>query len=395
MSYRRNWMIGIGAAVVLLAILILVRGRHDGDQKQAETSAVPVVTTTVVSGDVPIELEELGRVMAVNTVTIRPQVRGQVTAIKYRDGQYVTQGAVLVAIDPRPLQAMVAQDKATLARDRANLGSATADLERYVPLLPQGVVSAQQVSDQRALVAQLHATVALDEAALDRDQVQLGFTTITAPISGVLGLELIDVGNVLDPTSPAGLVVLTQIQPITVQFPVPEASLAEIQTRQAASPSALTVQAWLPDGSRQLDQGVLSALSNEVDPATGTVTLKAVFPNPHRSLWPGSSVAVRLIVDVQHGGLTVPTSAVNQGPDGVFAWTITSDGTARMRPLVIRQQMRGQALVSSGLSAGEQVVIDGQYGLTPGAQVSVQQPSRQAAATPLRTNQPGRLGIAP
>lgn len=395
MNHRRR-MIGLIAAVGIAAIgLAAVLSRGRSGPKEPSVAAVPVVTTTVVSGDVPIELEALGRVMAINTVTIRPQVRGQVTAIKYRDGQYVTQGAVLVEIDPRPLQAMVAQDKATLARDRANLGSAEADLERYIPLLPQGVVSAQQVGDQRALVAQQHATVALDQAALDRDQVQLGFTTITAPISGVLGLELIDVGNVLDPTSSAGLVVLTQMQPITVQFPVPEGSLEEIQARQAASPSALTVQAWLPDGSRQLDQGVLSALSNEVDPATGTVTLKAVFPNPHRSLWPGSSVAARLVIDVQHGGLTVPASALNQGPQGAYAWTITSNGTARMQPVVVRQQLRGQALVSSGLSAGEQVVIDGQYGLTEGAQVSVQRPSGQAAAAPLRTNQPGRLGIAP
>jgi len=387
-------MIALGAAIVLVAILAWVRSGHGGP-KEPESAAVPVITTAVASGDVPIELQALGEVMAMNTVTIRPQVRGQVTAIKYRDGQYVKQGDVLVEIDPRPLQAAVAQDKATLARDRANLDSAQADLERYIPLLPEGVVSGQQVSDQRALVAQLRATAALDQAALDRDRVQLGFTTISAPISGVLGLELIDVGNVLDPTSSAGLVVLTQIQPITVQFPMPEDSLAEIQSRQAASPSALTVQAWLTDGSRQLDQGVLSAISNEVDPATGTVMLKAVFPNPHRSLWPGSSVAVRLIVDIQHGGVTVPASAINQGPDGAFAWTITSNGTAGIRPLVIRQQLRGQALVSSGLSAGEHVVIDGQYGLTQGAQVIVQQPSRQAATTPLRTNQPGRLGIAP
>jgi membrane fusion protein, multidrug efflux system len=387
---------GLGLALILAASgLALVLSNHRTQQNEPANAAAPVIATAVASGDVPIELEALGRVMASNTVSIRPQIRGQVTAIKYKDGQHVNQGDVLVAIDPRPLQAMVAQDKATLARDRATFASAEADLERYVPLLPQGVVSAQQVSDQRAQVAQRQASVAVDQAALDRDQVQLGYATITAPISGVLGLGLIDVGNEVDPASPTTLVVLTQIQPITIQFPVPQSSLTEIQERQAANSTGLAVQAWLQDGSRQLDQGVLSALSNEVDPATGTVMLKAVFPNPQRSLWPGAAVSVRLVLDVQHGGLTVPATAVNQGPQGPFAWTVTLQGTATMVPLRIRQQLRGQVLLSSGLSVGEQVIIDGQYGLSPGVPVSVQKPSNQASASSLRTNQTGRLGISP
>ena len=264
----------------------------------------------------------------------------------------------------------------------------------------QGIVSAQQVSDQRALVGQLQATVAADQAALDGEQIQLGYTTITAPLAGVLGLRMIDVGNTLNPTNPAGIVVLTQIQPITVVFPLPQASLTEIQERQSASKTGLVVQAWSQDGSRELDEGVLSALSNEVDATTGTVMLKAAFPNPNQLLWPGASVAVRLVLDVQHDGLTVPAAAVNQGPEGSFAWTVGADGTAAISPLKIRQQLRGQVLVSSGLRAGEQVVTDGQYELTPGAHVSVQAPSKLASAeaggTPaLRRNQPDQLGISP
>ena len=399
MNSRWYWLIAPGAAVAVAVTALLLPSRSSSSQTPSVV-AVRVATASVASGDVPIEQDTLGQVMALNTVTIRPQVGGQVTAIQFKDGQFVKQGDVLVQIDPRPLQATVDQDKATLLRDRANLTSAQTDLGRYLPLHEQGIVSAQQVSDQRALVAQLQATVAADQAALDGEQIQLGYTTITAPLAGVLGLRMIDVGNTLNPTNPAGLVVLTQIQPITVVFPLPQASLTEIQERQSASKTGLVVQAWSQDGSRELDEGVLSALSNEVDATTGTVMLKAAFPNPNQLLWPGASVAVRLVLDVQHDGLTVPAAAVNQGPEGSFAWTVGADGTAAISPLKIRQQLRGQVLVSSGLRAGEQVVTDGQYELTPGAHVSVQAPSKLASAeaggTPaLRRNQPDQLGISP
>jgi len=397
MNSRRYWLIGLGAAVAVTALLL--RPWHSSSQKPS-VAAVRVATFAVASGDVPIEQDTLGQVMALNTVTIRPQVGGQVTAIQFKDGQFVKQGDVLVQIDPRPLQAAVDQDKATLLRDRAHLTSAQTNLGRYLPLLKQGVVSAQQVSDQRALVGQMQATVAADQAALDGEQIQLGYTTITAPLPGILGLRMVDVGNTLNPTNLAGIVVLMQIQPITVVFPVPQANLTEIQEHQTASKTGLVVQAWSQDGSRELDEGVLSALSNEVDATTGTVMLKAVFPNPNQLLWPGASVAVRLVLDVQHDGLTVPASAVNLGPKGPFAWTVGADGTAAISPLKIRQQLRGQVLVSSGLRAGEQVVTDGQYGLTRGAHVSVEAPSKlasgEAAGAPaLRTNQTDQLGISP
>jgi membrane fusion protein, multidrug efflux system len=401
MNRRLNWLVLIGAAVVLAgSASLLLRSRHASGQTVPDSSSVPVTTTLVAGGDVPIEQEAIGRVTALNTVTIRPQVGGQVTAIKFKDGQFVQQGDVLVEIDPGPLRATVAEDKAALARDRARLASAATDLERYVPLLAQGVVSAQQVSDQRAQVAQLRAAVAADQAVLARNQIQLGYTTITAPISGVLGLTMIDVGNVLDPVSPAGVVVLTRIQPITVLFPVPQASLTEVRERQTASTRGLLVEAWSQDGARQLDQGVLSAVSNEVDATTGTVMLKAVFSNPKSLLWPGASVAVRLVLDVRHDGLTIPAAAVNQGPKGPFAWTVARDGTARMAQITIAQQLRGQVLVSSGLSAGERVVTDGQYGLTSGAHVKIQNPAEQAYAVreqspEFRTIQSGRLGISP
>ncbi len=361
--------------------------------------AAPVSVAIVASGDVPIELEGLGRVQAFNTVTVRAQVGGQVDKIDFEDGQAVQPGKLLARIDPRPLQATVAQDKATIDRDRASLANAETDLRRYVPLAGQGIVSAQQVATQRSLVAQLHGTVAADTAVLDRDQIQLGYTSITAPIAGVLGLRQVDVGNTVSPTDPGGLVVLTQVQPIIVLFAVPQSGLPEVQLHQTASGGAgLAVQAWTQDGSRQLDQGRLSALSNQIDVASGTVMLKAVFPNPDHTLWPGASVTARLVLDVQHTGLTVPGSAVDQGPQGSFVWVVAGDGTVSPVPVQVMQVVHGTALVT-GVKAGDQVVSDGQYGLTPRAHVVVQQPvpkgSAAAAPQPLRSNQTNRLGISP
>jgi multidrug efflux system membrane fusion protein len=258
----------------------------------------------------------------------------------------------------------------------------------------------QQLQTQRSLVAQLQGTVAADLAALDRDQVQLGYATITAPMSGVLGLRLVDVGNLVNPSDPAGLVVLTQVQPITVLFALPQANLNEIQTRQAATGGAgLTVQAWTEDGTNQLDEGRLSALSNQVDATSGAITLKGVFPNPKQMLWPGASVTVKLMLDTQHDGLTVPVAAIDQGPQGPFVWLIAADGTAHPTAVTLRQQVNGQALLSSGVKPRDQVVINGQYGLTSGAHVSVQKAQAQSPAangngTPLQTNQPNRLGIS-
>ncbi len=396
---RRLLWGGVAAAVLLAAAVFVLRDPGDPAGTAKPASSAPVSTATVTSGDVPIELEGLGRVQAFNTVTVRAQVGGQVDKVDFEDGQAVQPGKLLAQIDPRPLQATIAQDRAMIDRDRASLANAETDLRRYVPLAGQGIVSAQQVATQRSLVAQLHGTVAADTAVLDRDQVQLGYTSITAPIAGVLGLRQVDAGNTVSPADPGGLVVLTQIQPIIVLLPVAQSSLPEVQLRQTASGAAgLVVQAWTQDGARQLDQGRLAALSNQVDVASGTVTLKAVFPNPGRTLWPGASVTARLVLDVQHAGLTLPGSAVDQGPQGSFVWVLAGDGTVSPAPVQVAQVVHGTALVT-GVKAGEQVVTDGQYGLTPGTHVAVQQPtprsSAAAAPQPLRSNQPNRLGISP
>lgn len=396
MTNRSRTWLSVTVAAVLAAGAYYVVRREEGSRPPPPPT--PVAVAPVRSGDVPIELEGLGRVTASNVVTVRTMVGGQIKRIAFQDGQAVEAGDVLVQIDPRQLQATVDQDKANLDRDRSSLANAEADLRRYGPLVGQGIVSQQQLDTQRALVTQLRAAVAASVAALARDQVQLGFTTITAPIAGLLGLRLVDVGNVVSPGDPGGLVVLTQVQPITVLFTLPQASLADIQERQAAAGAdGLAVEAWTQDGSRKLDEGRLQALSNQVDAQSGTVTLKGVFPNPRRSLWPGASVVARLVLDVQKDGLTVPAAALDQGPQGAFVWVVAPDNTVHPTPVKVRQTLGGEALIASGLQAGQQVVTDGQYGLTSGAHVAVQQPSQQASAggPELRRNGANRLGISP
>ncbi len=401
MSSRRLWLAAAGTAVVAGSGWLFLHEEAEHKPGKPAPPATPVTTEAVASGEVPIELDALGRVLALNTVTIRTQVAGQIEKVYFKDGQSVQAGEVLVKIDPRPLQATIQQDKANIDRDRAILASAEGDLRRYIPLAQQGVVSTQQVETQRALVTQLRAAVAAGTAVLARDQVQLGFTSVTAPIAGVLGLRVMDVGNIASPADPGGLVLLTQMQPITVLFAVPQASLPEIRARVAESGAdGLVVQAWTQDGSRQLDEGRLSALSNLVGAGSGTVTLKGSFPNLNQSLWPGTFVTARLVLHVQRDALTVPGAALDEGPKGSFVWTVGEDGTAKPTPVKVQQLVRGAALVSSGLQAGEQVVTDGQYGLTPGARVAVQhaatqQASNGQASTPLRSNQAGRLGISP
>jgi multidrug efflux system membrane fusion protein len=399
---RRVWL-GIGVVILLVAAsgVALMSGADDASTGTSTPPAIPVTTVAVAQDDVPIELDALGRVQAANSVIVRAQVAGQIQKFAFEQGQAVKAGQLLAQIDPRPLQATVEQDQANLARDRANLGNAEADLRRYVPLVGKGLVSTQQVDTQRALVAQLKATIAADEAALDRDQVQLGYTSITAPVAGIAGLRFVDVGNLVTPSDAQGLVTINQVQPIFVRFTLPQADLPKVKTRVAAAgEDALSVEAWSQDNSQKLDTGRLSVINNQVDVASGTVTLQGTFPNPGELLWPGAFVSVRLVLDVKHGGLTIPATTLQYGPQGPYVWTVAGDGTAHPTPISVQQLAHGQVLVSSGLSAGEQVVSNGQFGLAPGVHVAVQNSqSRQAnGSTPaptMRNTQTNRLGFSP
>jgi membrane fusion protein, multidrug efflux system len=402
MTMRRGTWFEIGAVVlVATSAFAWLHWSSENAASDAGPPPTPVTVEIVARGDVPIELNALGRVQAPISVTVRAQVAGQLQKVVFQQGQPVRPGQLLAQIDPRPFQATVEQDRATLARDRANLANAEADLSRYIPLVPKGLVSVQQVDTQRALVAQLKATIAADQAAIARDQLQLGYTSIAAPVAGVAGLRLVDVGNVVSPSDPQGLVVINQVQPIAVLFSVPQIDLPEIRTRAAeAGKDGLAVQAWSQDDAHQLDSGRLSVINNQVDAASGTLTLQGMFPNARELLWPGMFVTVRLVLEVQHDGLTVPSAALQQGPKGAFVWTVARDGTAHPAPVRVQQSQHGRVLVSSGLSPGEQVVTDGQYGLTSGAHVAIQRSGAQQASgeqpvPALHNAQTDRLGIVP
>ena len=345
--------------------------------------AIPVVAGTVTSHDVPIYLRGVGTVIAFNNVVVRSQITGQLTSINFVQGQAVHAGDLLAQIDPRPYQAQLDQATANRDRDKAQLANAQANLARYTPLEAKGYATSQLVDTQKAQIAQLESMVKSDEAVIETARINLGYTRLTAPIDGVTGIRQIDVGNIIHPTDAAGLVDLTEIQPISVLFTLPEQNFVQIQQQMAKGP--LTVMAYSQDGTTLLDQGKLNLIDNQIVQTTGTIRLRAEFPNTQRNLWPGELINARLLIDTRHNGLTINASAVQQGPDGSYVYAINSSGNAEMRPVKVAQISGGQALVDSGLAADKSVVIDGQYKLQPGSHVvalhgkAAQQVSQQSA----------------
>jgi membrane fusion protein, multidrug efflux system len=335
------------------------------------SAPVSVVAGVVAQHDVPIYLKGVGTVVAYNTVSVRAQIQGQITSINFTEGQSVRTGDLLAQIDPRPYQAQIDQLTATRDRDQAQLANALANLNRYLPLYQKGYATQQLLDTQKAQVAQLQNAVKADEALINAAKVQLGFTRLTSPIDGVTGILQIDIGNIISPSSPTGLVVVTQIEPISLIFTLPQQVLPQIQDQQLKTKGPLTVVAYSQDNSIKLDQGALGLINNEILQTTGSIQLKANFPNKAHRLWPGQLVNARLLLDTRKNGLTVPASAVQQGPKGSYAYVIKPDNTAEFRSVSVAQVSDGKALINSGLKANERVVVDGQYKLKPGAMVTV------------------------
>ena len=331
--------------------------------------SVPVVAEAVKNGNVPIYLRGIGTVQAYNTDTIRAQIQGQITQITFKEGQTVHAGDLLAQIDPRPFQAQLDQAIANRERDQAQLVNAQANLQRDSQLMARGYATPQTVDLDKANTGQYGAAVKADEAAIEYAQTQLAYTRITSPIDGVTGIRLIDVGNIVHPTDPNGLVVVTQLQPISVIFTLPETSLPEIQ--QAMTKGSLTVLAYSEDNKTQLDQGTLAVLDNQIIQTSGSVKLKANFPNLQNRLWPGELVNVRLLTETRPNALTVPTTAVQQGQQGSYVYVIKPDGTVELRVVKVAQTGVRRAIIDSGLQANEQVVIGGQSRLQPGSPVKV------------------------
>jgi multidrug efflux system membrane fusion protein len=330
---------------------------------------VPVVTAPVESKDVPIYLRGVGTVIAYNNVVVRSQITGQLVSVNFQQGQTVHKGNLLAQIDPRPYQAQVDQTEANRDRDQAQLVNAQSNLDRYTKLGANGWATPQLIETQKAQLGQLQAMVKSDEALIEAAKVNLSYTKLTAPIDGVTGIRQIDNGNVIHPTDPNGLVDVTQIQPISVIFTLPEANFAEIQAQMAKGP--LPVLAYSQDDKMELDSGTLELIDNQILQTTGTIRLRATFPNAKRLLWPGELVNARLLLETRPNGLTVPPSAVQQGPNGPYVYTIGSDDRAQLHLVKVAQISGGEALIDSGLEANETVVVDGQYGLQPGSLVNV------------------------
>jgi multidrug efflux system membrane fusion protein len=351
------------------AALFVHRAPLEAAPAPAVPPPVPVVGGTVASNDVPIYLRGVGTVIAYNTVVVRSQIQGQITTMAFTEGQHVQAGDLLAQIDPRPYQAQLDQITATRDRDQAQLANAQANLSRYTQLGAKGWATPQLIDTQKAQVSQLQSAIKADEALMEAARIQLGYTQLTSPISGITGVRQIDVGNVIHPTDPNGLVVVTQVQPISVIFSLPERNLPEIQQQMAKG--SLTVVAYSQDDQIKLDEGRLSLVDNQILQTTGTIRLKAEFPNTGQRLWPGELINVRLLLDTRHDGLTVAAPAVQQGPQGAYVYVIAPDGTVVLRDVKVAQVSGGQALIDSGLTANEQVVIDGQYKLQAGTRVTL------------------------
>jgi membrane fusion protein, multidrug efflux system len=364
-------VVGLAAAAAFASVYW--RSSYRPVSAPAPISPVPVVTALVQQHDEPIILSGLGTVQALNTASIQSQVTGVLEEVDFVEGQSVKRGDILAKIDPRLYQAALAQAQGQLAKDTALHAQAESDLARYQALGREDSIALQQVADQKFLVAQDAAAMEADKGMVASDQTQLDYTILRAPFDGVTGLLQIQIGNLIQPTNTTGIVVLTQVQPISVVFILPNADIATVQTAMAKGPVQATV--YDQSGVKQLDVGTLLSINNQAAPTSGTVQLKAIFPNEHYQLWPGTFVNVDLTTSVVPNALTIPTNALQQNDKGQFVYVVGADKRVSVRPVELAQRLHAVALISKGLQAGETVVVQGQYRLTPGTPVVATAPS--------------------
>ena len=339
----------------------------------APPPAVTVSVDVARKDATPIYLSAIGSVQAFNTVSVKTQVDGQIIAILFQEGQDVKAGDKLAVIDPRPYQARLDQQMAARMRDEALLEGAQLDLDRYVELAKKGFATQQQVDEQKAQVGQYQGSVLNDEAQIDYARTQLGFTSITSPIDGRVGIRQVDIGNFVRAADGATIVVVAQLRPISAVFTVSADAVA--RNKLSLGAMHVPVVALAQDDTTELDRGVVEMADNQVDPATGTIKLKASFPNEALTLWPGNFVNGRLIVETRHDGVSIPSVAVRHGPRCDFAWIVRPDGAAATRCVTAGQAFAGRTLIDKGLAAGDRVVVDGQFRLEEGSKVEIAHPA--------------------
>ncbi len=375
----------------LLLLLIGCTGGNSGSEKTAKAAtgprAVPVTVAAAVKQDLPVYLSGLGTVTAFNTVSLRSRVDGQLVQVNFREGQQVKKGELLALIDPRPYEVQLSQAQANLFRDQAQLRDARLNYQRFSDLLKQsGAVSQQQVDTQRATADQMEGAVRADEAAIDNAKLQIDYCHITAPVDGRIGLRLVDVGNIVHANDQNAMLVITQLQPISVIFTLPEDSLPTVAKHMRQG--TLEADAYDRDNETKLAAGKLLTIDNQIDQQTGTGRLKATFDNRDGVLWPNQFVNIRLLLDVRKNSILIPSAAVQRGPQGTFVFVIKPDKTAEIRPITIALAEGNQTAIGNGIQPGESVVTDGQDKLQNGALVEPRGPSRSPngnqppAATP-------------
>ena len=376
MHIRRLILVSVLALSIVITFgLLWLTSLRSSSAKSETEDTVPVVTEAARRQDIPVYLNGLGSVQALNTVTVRAQIDGKIIKVNFQEGQDVRAGDLLMQIDPRPYQAALDQSLAKQNQDQAQLDYAQKVLSRDVELFDKRVLDPQSLDLQKATATQMAALVKADEAAVASAKVQLEFTRITSPIDGRVGLRLVDQGNIVHASDQAGLVIITQIRPISVIFTLPESNLREVTKRLAANDGdqSLTVIATDQENNQILDQGELGAMDNQIDQATGTIKLKAIFKNRQLGLWPGQFVNIRLLVDTRKQALVVPANAVSEGPNGDFVYVIRPDLTAQVKTVKTGTSEAGFTIIENGVSERDEVVVDGQYLLKPNAHVRLKQ----------------------
>ncbi len=379
MTVKRNhwWMLAV--ALVAIGLIYWLTKRHNAG---AATADLPVAVSTarVRLSDVSISITELGAAQAWQGVTIRTQVNGRLRRVAVHEGADVKAGDLIAEIDPAPYKAVLTQAQGALARDQAQLEIARLDLDRYTHLAAEDSIAHQQVDTQKGLVKELQGTVLIDKGAVASAQVNLDYCTIRSPVTGRVGVRLVDAGNLVATTDSGGIIIINQLVPMAVTFSIPQAELRRVSDASNGFRRSLAIEAFSQDTDEPLGSGEVSIADNHVDPSTGTVQMKARFPNLDRKLWPGQFVNVRLTLKILHGAMIIPSTAINRGPQQTFVYLVGPDRIAVVRPVTVTLVQDSNAIIASGLHIGDIVVTDGQMSLRPGLTVMIREPAAPPSA---------------